>query len=131
MKNVFVDTDIIINYSKGFGKNLIELFELKENSQVELYINPIIIAEFYADKNLLKQKEMERINKLFQMFQVIDISKEIGLLTGELLRTSQTISIADTFIAATCLHHDLLLATNNKKDFGRVKRLVFYTVMCP
>lgn len=127
MKKVFVDTDIIINYSKGFGKNLINLFELQEKEQTKLFVNPVVLAEFYADKNLLKPKEIERINELFQIFRVIDISKDIGLLAGELLRTGQVVFIGDALIAATCLHYNLILATNNQKDFKKVKGLEFWS----
>lgn len=126
MKKILIDTNIIIDYTKGFGKNLIELFRLKEKKQLELFVNPVVLAEFYADKNLLKPKEIELINKLFQTFSIIDISKDIGLLTGTLLRTGQVVFIGDALIAATCLQHNLLLSTNNKKDFMKVKELNFY-----
>lgn len=123
MKKVFIDTNIIIDYTKGYGKDLLNLFALQEENQSELFVNPIVLAEFYADRNLLTKKNLLRINSLFQMFSIVNLSKEIGLLAGKLLRTEQILFIADALIAATCLQHDLLLATNNKKDFSRVKNL--------
>lgn len=126
MKKVFVDTDIIINYTKGFGDNLATLFDLQIKNGIELYTNPIVIAEFFTDNALLIDKNLQLALKLFESFRVSDITRPIGLLGGELMRTKTVLFIADALIAATCLQHGLLLATNNKKDFRKVKRLQFY-----
>jgi predicted nucleic acid-binding protein len=35
--------------------------------------------------------------------------------------------ISDAFIAATAIHNNLLLYTDNKKDFDFIKEIKFYT----
>jgi predicted nucleic acid-binding protein len=126
MKKVFIDTDIIINYTKGFGDNLKGLFDLQVKKEIELYTNPIVIAEFFTDNALLIDKNLRLALKLFESFRALDITKSIGLLGGELMRTKTVLFIADALIAATCLHYNLVLATNNKKDFLKIKELSFY-----
>ncbi len=44
---VFVDTNIIIDYTKGFEKNLLSLLEKQDKKEIEIFINPIIITEFF------------------------------------------------------------------------------------
>ncbi len=126
MEKVFVDTNIIIDFTKGFGKNLKELIFLQKRNHLQVFVNSIVIAEFFNEKNLNNKKSFELANRLFQFFEVMDIGKNIGLLAGELLRTNQVNFLADALIAATCLKHNLLLATNNKKDFRKTKGLNFY-----
>lgn len=55
---VFVDTNIIIDYTKGFGKELFDLLEKQEKKEVEIFINPIVVAEFFNDKNLKNNKKL-------------------------------------------------------------------------
>ena len=127
MKKVFIDTDIIINYTKGFGDNLKGLFDLQVKKEIELYTNPIVIAEFFTDNTLLVDKNLRLALKLFESFRVLDITKPIGLLGGELMRTKTVLFIADALIAATCLSNKLELVTNNLKHFKKVKGLKFWS----
>ena len=127
MKKVFVDTDVIINYTKGFGYNLKGLFDLQVKSEIELYTNPIVITEFFTDNTLLVDKNLRIALKLFESFRALDITKPIGLLGGELMRTKTVLFIADALIAATCIENKLELMTNNRKDFKKVKGLRFWS----
>ena len=126
MKKVFIDTDIIINFTKGFRDDLKELFDLQTKKKIELFTNPVVIAEFFTDNTLLVDKNLRLALKLFESFRALDIIKPIGLLGGELMRTKTVLFIADALIAATCLHYNLVLSTNNQKDFKKVKGLKFW-----
>jgi predicted nucleic acid-binding protein len=53
---IFVDTNIIIDFTKGYTKVLKTLFEKKIKGELELYINPIIVAEFLNDQSLKNKK---------------------------------------------------------------------------
>ena len=126
MKKVFIDTNIIIDYSKGFDKSLKHLFFLQKQNFVKIFVNSIVIAEFFNDKSLKNIKKLDRANRLFQYFTVLELTGKSGFLAGRLLRTNQVNFIADSLIAATCLDNGLELMTNNKKDFKKVKGLKFY-----
>lgn len=126
MKKVFVDTNIIIDFTKGHNKLLKELFDKQKRGVLELYINPIIVTELFNDKSL-KDKEKEiKAKEFLSFFNFVSLNKETGIIVGRLLRNNQVSYLAQGFIAASCLQHNLLLATNNKKDFNRIRELRFY-----
>jgi len=126
MKKIFVDTNIIIDYTKGFDKSLSNLFLLQKQNLVKIFVNSIVIAEFFNDKNLKNKEDLDRANRLFQFFTVLELTGKSGLLAGKLLRTDQVNFIADSLIAASCFDNKLELMTNNQKDFKKVRGLKFW-----
>ncbi len=121
MANILVDTNILINFSKNRNNLLVGYFK-KNNTN--LFINPIIITEFTNDKNLLKNKNKnQQAIDFLNLFQHLDINKEIAYKTGELIRTNKADYMADAFIAATCLVHNLKLLTHNQKHFKKIPNL--------
>lgn len=124
MIKIFLDTNILIDYSKDRDTVLDSLLS---KNKFELYINPVVVAEYLADKNLInKQKQSEAFDFLDQ-FKVINITKKIGVATGEIMRKDPNLNWKDAMIAATCLVEDCQLATRNKKHFKVVKGLKFIT----
>lgn len=126
MKKVFVDTNIIIDFTKGYNKVLKELFDKQKRGVLELYINPVIIAEFFNDQSLNEKEKELKGREFLSFFNIVSLNKETGIIVGRLLRNNQVSFLADGFIAASCLQHNLLLATNNKKDFQKILGLKFY-----
>jgi len=123
---IFIDTNIIIDFTKGHTKVLKTLFEKKIKGEVELYINPIIVTEFLNDQSLKDKKTKTKALEFLMFFEILPITKETGIIASNLLREDKVSFLADAFIAASCLQHKLLLATNNKKDFQKIKELSFY-----
>lgn len=128
MLKLFIDTNILIDYSKGFSDDLSALIRLKKNNKALLYINPIVIGEYWSDRKLqsssvLKRKALNFIN----FFENINITREIGFLAGELIATKQVEFLGDAYIASTCLVNSLQLFTRNQKDFRKVKTLKLYS----
>lgn len=128
MKNVFIDTNILIDYSKGYGFKLTPLLKKQEKKLFQLYISTIIIVEYMNDFNLINKEKKSLAEKFLQNFILIDINKKIAYFTADLLRTKQISYIGDAIIAATCLENKLELFTNNQKDFKKVKGLNFYKI---
>jgi tRNA(fMet)-specific endonuclease VapC len=60
-------------------------------------------------------------------WEVLAIDGEVGALAGridgDLIRGGQPIGIADALIAATALHHGLVLATGNRAHYQRLPPL--------
>jgi tRNA(fMet)-specific endonuclease VapC len=52
-----------------------------------------------------------------------------GRIDGDLIRTGQPIGIADALIAATALHHGLVLATGNGEHYRRLQPLGYPVVL--
>lgn len=126
MLKVLVDTDVLIDYSKGYAGTLEELFESQAKTQVELFINPVIIAEFYTDKKLKNKRRREKAGEFLRFFKTVNISGKIGGKAGELLRENRVAFLGDALIAATAITEKLKLATRNKKHFKSVSGLEFY-----
>lgn len=128
MNKILVDTNILIDYSKGFGKDFESLIIQHKAGKVILHVNPVATAEFLANRNLRNNKEIKDAQDFLGMFQFVSINNLTGQLAGELSREQNVISLADAFIAATCLQLGLQLYTNNKKDFKKVKKLKLFTL---
>ncbi len=126
MNNIFIDTNVLIDYSKGFDKKLKPLLEKQKENLVHLYINIIIIIEYMNDYNLTNKEKVLKAEKFLQNFTLIDVNKTVAYITANLLRTKQISYIGDALISATCLDNKLKLMTNNQKDFKKVKSLKFW-----
>lgn len=126
MTKVLVDTNIIIDFTKGKSKDLKFLFEKQEEGKINLYVNPVIISEFFTDRNLKNGKKLQKARDFFNLFDLANITKEVGFLAGELLREGKVNFLGDALIAATCLYFNLQLATKDKKDFTKIKQLTFF-----
>ena len=127
MKKVLVDTNILIDFVNGYNKALSQLFSLQEKGKIQLLVNPVIVSEFYTDKKLHRRELRQKTDEFFSLFKVFEIDQLSGLICGDLLRTKQTFFLGDGLVAATCLRFDCWLATNNFKDFKKVKDLKFYS----
>lgn len=126
MKKIFIDTNIIISYTKDYFIYLKELIEKQKNGNVILFVNPVVVAEFFTDKNLNNGKKFKLAKEFFYNFTSLPINNTVGMIAGELLRNNSTVAIGDALIAATCLENKLELMTNNQKDFRKVKNLKFF-----
>ena len=126
--NITVDTDILIDFSLDKDKILTELFVRQSRKEVNLKINPIIIAEFLTDQNLKSNKtKEERAFQLLHYFECIDITTKEGMLAARLLREKRIPFLPDALIAASCILNDFQLATRNQKHFRKVPKLQFYS----
>lgn len=125
MIKVLIDTDILIDYSKGFFKGLNELKEQQTQGKILLFLNPIIIAEYLADRNLVNKKKYTEALGFLNYFKVIDINKKMGVISGEIMRIQPSLKWKDAMIAACCLTEDCLLATRNRKHFNKIRGLKF------
>lgn len=122
MIKVSIDTDVLIDYSKDRDTILDKLLSRKE---VELYINPVVIAEFLADQNLFNKKKLDESLDFLNRFKMININKKIGIKTGEIMRKLPSLNWKDAMIAACCLVEDCRLATRNRKHFSKISGLKF------
>lgn len=128
MKRIFIDTNIIISYTKDYFIYLKDLIEKQKKGNVVLFVNPVVVAEFFTDKNLNNNKKLKLAKDFFHNFTSLPINNAIGIIAGELLRNNSTVAIGDAIIAATCIENNLELMTNNQKDFKKVKGLKFFLV---
>ena len=127
MLNIFIDTNILIDHTHGKNKILYTLLLDQKQKTIELFINPVVIAEFLTDKRLLDKNKLEKALDFLKLFQSVEITTSIGFISGQLLREGRIIVLNDALIAATCLAHDFKLVTRNKKHFHKIPGLQLYS----
>lgn len=126
MKSIVIDTDILIDYAKGYASWIDEYLE---GSSSQLILPTIVIAEYFASKTMEKERETRIAEKTFSLFGKQDLTQDIAKIIGKILRNNlapATASIPDIVIAATTLFLDAELATRNTRDFATIPDLRFF-----
>jgi len=128
--NVLLDTSVLIAHERGTWDSPAFLENVVGSNRA--VISVISVTEFYEGvlrATTAARQEVRRsfFESLMAAYEVIPIGVEDALTharTKESLRR-EGISIGphDLFIAATCLQHDLALATLNSAEFSRIPTL--------
>jgi predicted nucleic acid-binding protein len=127
MKRLFIDTDIIIDYTYSANDTLRTLLLMQESGNTELYVNLISITEFFTDKNIEKLKVSKQADSLFHNFTIMNLNQEEAYIAAELMREKYITSIGDAYIAATCIKYGIELVTRNIKHFKNIPGLRIYS----
>ena len=127
MLKLLIDTDVLIDFSKGKTEILKKLLDLSAESKAMLYITPVNIAEFLNDTFLLKYEDkMSGALEYLENFKIQSVDKKAGILAGKYLREGSIEFIGDALIGGSCVAGGLKLVTRNKKHFNKVKDLELY-----
>jgi len=122
-----IDTDIIIYSLKGIER--INSWML-ENQNIPKCISVISYGEliYGARKSHHPEKNIATVNRIAELFPIIDINQGIIEIFGELKATLEKggdrIDDMDLLIASTAMYMNLSLVTNNKKHFSKVPDLL-------
>jgi tRNA(fMet)-specific endonuclease VapC len=122
-----LDTDICIYVRRSDRPALRERFE--KLAPGEAVISVITYGEliYGAARSTAPALAIERIERFIQALRVIALPPEVarvyGQLRASLASTGQIIGPNDLWIAAHALAEDLILVTNNEREFRRVKGL--------
>ena len=120
-----LDTNICIYFLKGrFG--LLEKFD--KIGFENLYISEITIAElkFGAAKSDRPSKNKVVVDELINRFKQIPIYSSLDIFAEEKARLRKEGNIVDDFdllIGATAIANEMVLVTNNKKHFDRLRNI--------
>ncbi|MHB8482813.1 MAG: PIN domain-containing protein [Nitrospiria bacterium] len=114
MKNIVLDTDILINFLRGHEKARTFLSTLID--QAILYCSVITIAEVFAG---MREQERKKTEELLDSLNIIEVTKEIAEKAGSYKNRikSQTLELDDCLIAASAESIDAILATGNTKHY--------------
>jgi predicted nucleic acid-binding protein len=114
MRDVLVDTDILINFLRVREKAKDFLLSILEDSTI--YCSVITIAEIYAG---MKDHEKEKTDKLVDSLNIVDVTREIAKKAGRYKRNvkSHSLELDDCLIAATAFIKSAILATGNKRHY--------------
>lgn len=122
-----IDTDRVIEHLKGRPTTVALIHEYAADG---LAISLITFGEIY--EGILFGREPKQHEQGFLTFLKIPvrilppnqaIMRRFAQLRGQLRQSGQLISDFDIVIAATALHYDLTLLTQNRRHFGRIPGL--------
>lgn len=123
-----VDTNVFINFEKS-GKPID--FSNWESSQ-KVYISAVIVSELLmgvqrANTEERRQRRSAFVEAIISGVGVLDFTTGSARVHAEihsaLAKKGQMIGAHDLIIAATALHHDLSVLTDNVGEFSRVPGL--------
>ncbi|OIO15365.1 VapC toxin family PIN domain ribonuclease [Candidatus Gottesmanbacteria bacterium CG_4_10_14_0_8_um_filter_37_24] len=131
MTKYFLETSVIINYLRG-KKGAAELIEGLNGELVSSYV---CLSELFEgiyrakeEKEKLKKSVEDFFKGLNSIFGVDeDIAEDFGEIREDLKQKGKVIEDLDILLAATCRAYGLIMVTENRKHFGRVKGLEIFS----
>ena len=122
---VLVDSDILIEVSRGRNADVVSKWIDLSNSDVAVLYSPVSVAELWAGA---RPNEYDTLSNLFRALTCIPIDAEAGRQAGVYLRQyrrSHGIEIADALIAASAAANRAELWTQNRKHYP-MKEVSFF-----
>jgi len=125
---VCLDTNYIIDVIRG----KIRLEELDRLESPVTIASPTIVEVIRglylkSTRENIKNDEEEKIEKILNSLNVLQLNKESAKTTGKLqarlINKGEDIGIIDVMIASICIHNNEILITKNKKHFGKIEGL--------
>jgi tRNA(fMet)-specific endonuclease VapC len=117
-----LDTDIFSEFVRGRNKVV-----AKRAADYELVHGPFTISAITlmeVASGWHRRGRQTRVDELLQRlvgWEVLSVDERIAVLAGrihgDLTRTGQPVGVADPLIAATALHHGLVLITGNTAHY--------------
>jgi len=123
----FIDTNICIYILNSKPKSVLDKFE-SFNTQ-KIYVSSISVAEleFGARKSKRRTENLERLENFLFPFEILPFNgnsaRFYGDLRSQLELKGKIIGQLDMLIAAQALEKNLVLVTNNQKEFSRISNL--------
>jgi len=123
---ILCDTNVIIEALK---KNLDVIQAVEKIGLDEIAISVVTVMELYY--GALNKTELKKIKRHLSSIRIFQIDEAISLAASALIERyakSHGLQIPDALIAATSLHHDLQLYTENTKDFVYIENLNLWPI---
>ncbi len=120
-----LDTNICIHFFRG-KFNLIE--KLEEVGLTNCALSEITLAEliFGAENSLSPQKNRDIVEKFSSKVTVLPIYDVINFYAKEKVRLRKSgtmISDFDLLIGCTAVHNELIMVTENQREFERISNI--------
>ena len=114
---VLLDTTVLVDVLRGRPEPRKLLSGLLSRGDL-LTTSTINIAEVYAGMRPGEEAQTELFLAGLTIYPVTEsIARRAGLLKSESARRGRTLALADMLVAATALEHELMLITDNQRDF--------------
>lgn len=119
-----LDTNACIRILNNSSESLVN--RLQQHSPEDLFLCAVVKAEliYGAYRSSYVAANLRVLKGFFKPFKSLPFDdsclEEYGRIRSDLERMGAPIGPYDLMIAATCLAHDLILVTNNTREFSRV-----------
>ncbi|MBI2110567.1 type II toxin-antitoxin system VapC family toxin [Candidatus Woesearchaeota archaeon] len=120
MNNLIFDTDIFIDYLRGFAKAKSFLEKARKDSL--LYFSAITEAELISAQECNRIDRKEHLLIFLSTFNKVLVSNEIAVKAGDFKRV-YALPLPDALIAATAFVTKASLVTRNIKDYQKIKEI--------
>jgi predicted nucleic acid-binding protein len=123
--SVLVDSDILIEVSRGRDADLVSRWTGLSRSDVDILYSPVSAAELWAGA---RPAEQDALDNLFRALTCVPIDAETGRQAGDFLRRyrkSHAVELGDALIAAGAVLNGATLWTRNRKHYP-MKELSFF-----
>jgi predicted nucleic acid-binding protein len=125
LKSVLIDSDILIEVSRGLDAAILSRWEELSRSETVPLCSPVTVAELLHGA---RPQEQKLLRGLFAAVTCVAIDLEIGERAGDYLRLyakSHHVELGDALIAATASLHKAQLWTRNRRHYP-MKEITFY-----
>lgn len=122
-----IDTNICIYIMNNHPPEVVQKF--KSIGVGKVGISSVTVSELHygACKSRHIKKNMQRLEEFLRPFAILpydeNASKYYGIIRSQLEKQGNIIGPLDLLIAAHALSNNLILITNNEKEFRRIKSL--------
>lgn len=122
MEKILIDTDVLIDFLRGYQKKIRDIFIKIEDKDIQPYTTILNIVELYSGTDVTNKNKLVVLEQLLSYFNIITIELQTAKLAGR-LRLKYNLSLADAVIAACAVEAKIKLLTLNIKDFQKIKEL--------
>jgi len=122
---VLVDSDILIEVSRGKNEGILSRWTALSASDSLILYSPVSVAELWAGA---RPREYEMLARLFRALVCAPIDNETGRRAGDYLRQyrkSHGIELGDALVASAAALNAAELWTRNRKHYP-MRELSFY-----
>lgn len=123
--SVLVDSDILIEVSRGRDADLVARWIELSRSDVPVLYSSISVAELWAGA---RPSEYTALADLFRALRCVPVDAETGRRTGDYMkryRKSHGVELGDALIAACAVSHGASIWTRNRRHYP-MKELTFF-----
>jgi len=122
-----IDTNICIYMMNKRPAEIIKKFKQFELGEIGISIITVSELQYGVAKSTYRKKNEVRLEEFLAPFEILTYdqtaAKVYGDIRFQLEKRGQPIGPLDLLIAAHAVSQDMVLITNNEKEFKRIKKL--------
>lgn len=122
-----LDTNICIYIINKSPSSIVEIIKNLKPHQIKLSSISLAELQYGISKSINRKQNKKALLDFVSCFDIIefdDIDAEVyGIIRADLEKRGQVIGPYDMLIAAQAISRELILVTNNTKEFLRIKNI--------